>query len=91
MCVDMGGGGGVFTFSGKGGSRKGGFTWGFTKRGVHVNPVNPPGYGPVVCLFKTNLEILQRYLKIFNFQFICCSYSTLLFLAPERPVRPRAF
>ena len=25
-----------------GGSRKGGFTGGFTKRGVHVNPVNPP-------------------------------------------------
>ena len=33
-----------------GGSRKGGFTGGFTKRGVHVNPVNPPGYGPVYPL-----------------------------------------
>ena len=47
--------GGVHTF-GKGGftkrgftggSRKGGFTGGFTKRGVHVDPVNPPVYGPV--------------------------------------------
>ena len=48
MCVDMGGS----TLSGKvgsqGGSRKGGFTGGSTKRGVHVNPVNPPGYGPVL-------------------------------------------
>ena len=48
MCVDMGGG--FHTFGKRGvhrGSRKGGFTGGFTKRGVHVNPVNPPGYGPV--------------------------------------------
>ena len=51
MCVDMGGShfrerGGVTGGSRKGDSRKGGFTGGFTKRGVHVNHVNPPGYGP---------------------------------------------
>ena len=53
MCVDMGGGGGVHTFG------KGGLAWGFTKKkvgsqgvhkkGVHVNPVNPTGYGPGIC------------------------------------------
>ena len=37
---------GEFTVGSQRGSRKGGFTGGFTKRGVHVNPVNPPGYGP---------------------------------------------
>ena len=36
-------------FTGGGVSRKGGFTGGFTKRGVHVKPVNPPGYGPECC------------------------------------------
>ena len=55
MCVDMGGshfrerwvhmGFSKRGFIG-GGSRKGGFTGGFTKRGVHMNPVIPPGYGP---------------------------------------------
>ena len=50
MCVDMGGHTfGKMGFTGgsrkgrsQGGSRKEGFTGGFTKRGVHVNPVNPP-------------------------------------------------
>ena len=45
MCVDMG----VHNFGkgGGGGSRKrGSQKGGFTKRGVHVNSVNPPGYGP---------------------------------------------
>ena len=53
MCVDMGGGhtfgregsqgGGVHDKGGsQGGSRKGGFPGGFTKRGVHMNPLNPP-------------------------------------------------
>ena len=48
MCVDMGGGG--FTLSGKGGSHgvheKGGSQGGSQK--VHLNPVNTPGYGPVI-------------------------------------------
>ena len=42
MCVDMGGGS---TLSGKGGSQgvhEEGVHRGFTKRGVHVKPVNPP-------------------------------------------------
>ena len=38
------------------GSRKGGFTGGFTKRGVHVNPVNPPGY--------TGLMSVGNYLMV---------------------------
>ena len=54
MCVDMGG---FHTFGERGvhrgfmkggftwGSRKGGFTGGFTKRGVHVNPMNPLATG----------------------------------------------
>ena len=45
MCVDMGGG---FTLSGKGGSQgvhEEGVHRGFTKRGVHVNPVNPLATG----------------------------------------------
>ena len=55
MYVDMGG----FKLLGKvgaqgffenGGSQgvheKGGSQGGFTKREVHVNPMNPPGYGP---------------------------------------------
>ena len=47
MCVDMGGshfrGRGVHEKGGsQGGSRKGRFTGGFPKRGVHVNPVNHP-------------------------------------------------
>ena len=55
MCVDMGGG---FTLSGKGGSRKGGFTWGFTKRGVHRGvhkkggsrePCDPPPLATGLC------------------------------------------
>ena len=53
MCGDMGevhtfGKGwftGVFTKGGfTGGSRKGG-SQGVHKKGVHVNPMNPPGYG----------------------------------------------
>ena len=56
MCVDMGGG--VHTF-GKGGSQgvhEEGVHRGFTKRGVHVNPVNPPGYGPGPCGYLMDLS-----------------------------------